>query len=80
MPTVTVKNIPADIYEKLKQSAEASHRSINSEIIACIEHTVRSQAIAPELVLAGARRLREMTASYVIGDDEFDQAKEDGRL
>ena len=33
MPTITVKNIPSDIYEKLKKSAEISHRSINSEII-----------------------------------------------
>jgi hypothetical protein len=29
MPTVTVKNIPSDLYEKLKQSAEVNRRSIN---------------------------------------------------
>ena len=33
MPTITVRNIPTDLYEWLKQSAEANRRSINSEII-----------------------------------------------
>ena len=80
MPTITVKNIPLEIYEKLKQSAEASHRSINSEIIACIERAVCSQPINPDLLLANARSLRTKTAAYVITDDEFTQAKNAGRL
>jgi len=80
MPTITVKNIPPDIYEKLKQSAELSHRSINSEIIVCIERAVRSQEIDPELILVNARSLRRKTASQPITDGEFSQAKTTGRL
>ena len=80
MPTITVKNIPAEIYEKLKKSAETSHRSINSEIIACIERTVRSQQIDPALLLANARKLRIKTSSHPITDSEFNQAKIAGRL
>ena len=80
MPTITVKNIPADIYEKLKNSAEASHRSINSEIIACIERAVRSQQINPDLLLSNARKLRTKTSSHPISDNEFNQAKSTGRL
>lgn len=80
MPTITVKNIPPDLYEQLKQSAEAHHRSINSEIIACIEQAVRSRRIDPEAILVRARRLREKTADYKITDDEFSQAKREGRL
>ncbi|MEX2601200.1 MAG: Arc family DNA-binding protein, partial [Balneolaceae bacterium] len=40
MPSITVKNIPDSIYNKLKQQAQAQHRSMNSEIIACLERTV----------------------------------------
>jgi plasmid stability protein len=80
MPTITVKNIPADIYEKLKKSAETSRRSINSEIIACIERSVRSQPINPDLLLANARKLRSKTSSHSITDEEFNQAKTAGRL
>ena len=79
MPTITVKNIPLDIYERLKQSAAISHRSINSEIIACIERAVGSQPINPELFLANARTLREKTASYRITGVELNQVKRIGR-
>ncbi len=80
MLAFTVKNIPADLYERLKQLAAANHRSINSEIIVCIERSVYSQRVDPEAVLTSARKLREKTADYAISDDELTQAKVDGRL
>ena len=80
MPSITVKNIPQGIYEILKLSAKMSHRSINSEIIACIERAVSSQPVDPELLLSNARKLRAKTASHPITDGEFTQAKCDGRL
>jgi plasmid stability protein len=80
MTTITVKNIPPELYQKLKQAADSSHRSVNSEIIACIERTVRSQQVNPEFMLANARKLRSRTASFLITDDEFTEAKSAGRL
>ena len=65
MATVTVKNIPDDIYERLKAVAEINRRSINSEIIVCIENAVASRRIDPEKVLQGARHLRELTARHL---------------
>lgn len=79
MPTVTVKNIPVEVYEKLKRAAEISHRSINSEIIACIEQAVGSQEVDPNLLLANARKLRTKTANHPITDRELAQAKAAGR-
>ena len=40
MATITVKNIPDELYERLKCVAEINRRSINSEIIVCIENAV----------------------------------------
>ena len=77
--TFTVKNIPPNIYEKLKRSAKLNRRSINSEIIVCIEKTVNSQAIDPEIVLTKARDLRSLTQAVPITDGEFTQAKATGR-
>lgn len=79
MTSFTVKNIPPDIYKKLKKSAEINRRSINSEIIVCIEKTVHSQAIDPNLILTNARKLRSHTIASPITDDELTQAKIVGR-
>lgn len=79
MPTITVKNIPNDLYLRLKRSAQANRRSLNSEIIVCIERTLGVRKIEPEAVLARARHLREKTGGYVIGDDEFTASKKAGR-
>lgn len=79
MPTITVKNVPPDLYERLKRSAQANRRSINSEIIFQIEHALSPQRIEPEVTIARARKLREKTATYDIGGEELDRAKKAGR-
>lgn len=79
MVSITVKNIPADIYDSVRQSAKANRRSINRQIIVIMEEAVNSRAIEPEEFLVRARRLREKTARYAISDDEFDHAKQAGR-
>ena len=79
MATITVKSIPDELYERLKASAKANRRSINSEIIVCIENAVNSRQVDPELFIAGAREMRERTAGYTIDDDSFNQAKQAGR-
>jgi antitoxin FitA len=79
MANITVKNIPADLYEHLKESAGANHRSINGEIIACIERAVGSPRIDVEQVLADARRLREKWKGPPITDAELIEAKNAGR-
>ena len=79
MPTLTLKNIPDDLYTQLKEYARINRRSINSEIIVCIEKTVRSNRIVHETILTKARNLRESTSQYTITDEEFDQAKTAGR-
>ena len=79
LTTFTVKNIPSDLYEKLKIAAEMNRRSINSEIIVCIEKTVQSRAIDSEQFLIKARKLRNLTADHPISNQELTEAKLVGR-
>jgi antitoxin FitA len=79
MPSLTVKNIPADLYELLKKSATVNHRSINSEIITCIERGVRGRKFSADDLLVRARQLRRKTESYPITDATFRAAKLAGR-
>ena len=80
MATVTVKNIPDELYTRLKSVALINRRSINSEIIMCIERAVVSRQINPIKILENARQLRKLTTNHPIGDEEFSQAKAEGRL
>ncbi len=79
MPNLTVKNIPEDLYTHLKRYAKMNRRSLNSEIIVCIEKAIRSSRISPEVSLARARQLRAKTARHPITDKDFNQAKNIGR-
>lgn len=79
MPTITVKNIPPDLYERLKRAAQANRRSINGEIIFQIEQALSPHRIEPEVTIMRARNLREKTAKYEIGDEELSRAKKAGR-
>jgi antitoxin FitA len=71
LANITVKNIPVDLYEKLSRSAKINRRSINQEIIACIESSVQGKVYTPEQILEKARRLRDKTASHPISNDEL---------
>lgn len=79
MASITVKNIPDTLYERLKASAKRNRRSVNSEIIVCIERAVVSQRIDPDEFLGTARRLRQLTAKHSVTDKAFNREKTAGR-
>lgn len=55
---LTLKNIPADVYDRLKAAARANRRSLNSEVIVCLEAVLAPSKIAPGERLARAQQLR----------------------
>jgi len=79
MATITVKNIPDDLYARLKRAAQRHRRSINSEIIVCIERAVCSRRISGDEVLAQAQQLREKTEAHPLTDETLEAAKAAGR-
>jgi plasmid stability protein len=76
---ITVKNIPQDLYEKIKRRADLNHRSINREIIAIFEEVLAVRRINPEDILISARELRERTRGIVLTQEFIDRAKKEGR-
>ena len=79
MVAITVKNIPEMIYARVKERAKANHRSINNELITILEQAVLSQPINFAETLERTKRIRELTAHYVITDDELTRLKNEGR-
>ncbi len=80
MTSITVKNIPDDIYHSLKFAAEAHHRSLNSEILACLEKMLLPTRVTSDERLMRARRLRESLAKTQFSAEDIDNAIEQGRL
>lgn len=79
MATVTFKNIPDDLYEKLKQAASAHHRSVNSELIHCLEKTFKPCPVSASELAEKARELRGRVAATRLEVDEINAAIEQGR-
>ena len=80
MHIITLKKIPDELYERLKQSATENRRSINSEIIVCIERAVHSRRVStPDEILSTARELRRKTSGYPVTDEGFTRRKAVGR-
>ncbi|WP_412458336.1 FitA-like ribbon-helix-helix domain-containing protein [Nitrosomonas europaea] len=50
--------MPDDVYERLKAAAEIHRRSLNSEIIVCLETVLMPTRISPSERLERARQLR----------------------
>ena len=79
MPALTLKNIPEDLYARLKESAQVHRRSLNSEILYCVERALVPYRIDVSEHILTARKVREKTADYPLTDDLLNSAKNNGR-
>jgi plasmid stability protein len=79
MPAITVKNIPDRLYEYLKASAHIHRRSINSELIVCLERVLLPTKIPPHELITTARALRDQLHVPFLTVEEINRAKAEGR-
>ncbi len=79
MPALTIKNIPPELYQELKHFAGLHRRSINSEVIVCLEKMLMPKKITPELRIKNAQLLRSQVKSDVINPEEIERAIHEGR-
>jgi antitoxin FitA len=77
--SITLKNIPDDVYAQLKASAEAHRRSLNSEAIVCLEGALLPGKVSPSERLERARALRASLQTKKFDHAQFDAAKRVGR-
>jgi plasmid stability protein len=79
MPALTIKNIPDDLYVRLKASAQVHRRSLNSEILYCVERALVPYKIDVSEHILTARKIREKTADYPLTEELLSAVKKDGR-
>jgi len=81
MPTnLTLKNIPDEVYERLKAAAETHRRSLNSEAIVCLESVLLPGRVPVSERLARARALRSELPKGKFRTKDIDAFKREGRL
>ncbi|MBL8383457.1 MAG: Arc family DNA-binding protein [Burkholderiales bacterium] len=80
MPTsLTLKGVPDEIYERLKDSASANHRSLNSEIIARLEAQLLPRRTSAQEHLAAIRAARARLSKVSFDHADIDRIKRQGR-
>lgn len=79
MATITVKNIPEGLYEKLKQRAKSRNRSVNKEIIICIQEALESRRVDPKSFLARIEALNSQMPAPPLTDKMLRRARTVGR-
>jgi len=76
---LTLKNIPEEVYRRLKAAAEAHRRSLNSEAIVCLETALLPRRVAGGERLAAARALRATLPKAAFRTKEIANFKRQGR-
>ena len=79
MPTLTIKNIPDELYGQLKRTAEQHRRSLNSEVIVRLERSLQGSRRNAGSILARARELRSRTLHPLLNDKRLSAARNIGR-
>lgn len=75
---ITIRDIPDDVYDKLKQQAELHHRSINSEVIVYLKRMVQSNRPHPDQIINRAKKLKQK-AKGSLSMDQIQKAIDKGR-
>jgi antitoxin FitA len=77
--SMTLKNIPDAVYERLKRSAEVHRRSMNSEALVCLEEVLLPTKLSTAERVKRARTLRSALAGRSFSSKDVDALKRDGR-
>ncbi|TAG01623.1 MAG: Arc family DNA-binding protein [Betaproteobacteria bacterium] len=80
MPTtITLKNIPDDVYQRLKASAEINRRSLNSEAIVRLEEVLLPQRTGQAQRLSRIVELRASLGGVAVNERTLGALKRQGR-
>ncbi len=55
--SLSIKNVPDDLAQKLRERAKRNHRSLQGELLAILEEGVEKRTLTPEEVLREVRAL-----------------------
>lgn len=63
MRSLTIKNVPDEVYLLLKEKAAMHQRSLNKEVLLSLKQSVTPHNVDTSLLLQKAKEFRELTRS-----------------
>ncbi len=77
MATLHVRNVPADLYERLSRHARTERRSLSAEVITLLAWALGEAERTPEQILAAIKGRRQFTPAAVGAPDSTTLLRED---
>lgn len=65
MASILVKNVPPNIHQAIKERAKRHFRSVNNEIIACLDNLLFPRVVDPEIQIEKVRNLRKLVKGFL---------------
>ena len=78
MATITLKNIPVQLYDMLRRKARANERSINSEVLFMLKTYLQGNQRDPEEIIKQAREFRKKVKGE-LSLEEIEKSINEGR-
>ncbi len=79
MASLTLKNVPQPLLRQLKAQAARHRRSLNHEVIVCLESLTQSVLVDVDSLLAKARQIRRIPKKTRLTDRTLSSLKVVGR-
>ncbi len=79
MASLTLKNVPLPLLRQLKAQAARHRRSLNHEVIVCLESLTQSVLVDVDSLLAKARQIRRIPKKTRLTDRTLSSLKVVGR-
>jgi len=79
MPSLTLKNVPPELYGRLRETAQKNRRSLNSEAIVQLERSLMPALHHDQDELMRRIRERRSRLNLWVTDDFINKAKREGR-
>ncbi|HEX3130347.1 MAG TPA: Arc family DNA-binding protein [Thermoanaerobaculia bacterium] len=77
MATLHVRNVPDEIYDRLRERAETSNRSLSAEVLVLLRDALEERKPSQRQVLAEIRRRRSFRPVDVGAPSSTDLLRED---
>ncbi|HEX6383983.1 MAG TPA: Arc family DNA-binding protein [Anaerolineae bacterium] len=77
MATLHVRNVPKELYERLRQRARERNRSLSAEVITLLEHALEEPEYTQAEVLNNIRRRRFFEPKAVYAPDSTTLLRQD---